>query len=237
MYLAALDAVAHRLLGGDPTLPPQNYTEDAKASDGLLGRLDERVGMLGHPPQGPGGIPVFWFDYVGNAYERLPCFSVECIDTQPRLGNFIACDPDGSQEDYIEELPGTIEILDATGETLTGAPLRTRRAIEIPYDFMVEVRAYSDDPLMSAKMVSWVSTVFHPVSYLTVRMADGSTRTWDVEQTDYRDLDKREVARTGAREYAKVWTFRVEGYNDNTLSARLETTGRGRNLLVRKENP
>lgn len=234
MYLGAVDAIAHRLLGGEPAAAPPHYSHSVK-DDAPVGSVKLRRGLHGSTSETM-AVPVYYFDYVGHPF-KYPAFAVECIDIQPRRANFLA------KEEYYAPLPGeNITLTDrSTGTTHTGPALAVRRPVEFPYDFMVEVRAYADNPAESASMVEWISRHLPPTTYLTVPQKDGTTRKWDVEQIGFKDLDKRDAVRQSpglTREYVKVWTFRVEGYSDTTDLAVLETTGRGRIISVEnKESP
>lgn len=234
MYLAALDAIIHRLLGGNPKTVPPNYVMSPE-SDGVVGRLELPRGVQGHPAWMQGSVPVYLFNNDGNPTGVYPSFSVWCIGEEPRHGNYVAADVAGSSDDYKPALPGEAEVFDpATGQTFAGPALRRRRKVEYPYDFIIEVRAAALSMQMDAALGEWVHRVLPPRTYLYVAQKDGTHRVWDCTRDSERRLDARQavIADPSLREQVKTWTYRVEGYVDNTDEGRLETTGRGRTLVT-----
>lgn len=214
-------------MGGDPSKAPTARSMLPQETGGLVGHISELHGVGGLK------IPVFIPDFAGSPITAYPCFEVDVIDVQPRMANFVSRAAENTADDHKVLQVGDVIILDPDLGEVTGPALRKRRKIAYPFDYSVELRAKSKDAILAAEMLDWLFTVFPPLSYLTVGMADGTSEKWDVEFVSYRDLDKREVvALTGEREYTKALTYRVEGYQDNTATARLETTGRGRNITT-----
>jgi hypothetical protein len=185
-------------------------------------------------------VPIHYYDVQGQDWQvNYPSLTYECINIQPRYTGGEYRQPRYGEydfEDYAEPVAeGTIEV---DGETLTGNVLYRRRKVEQPYDFYVEIRAYAKDPVMTDALIRHVSRVLPPRTFLRVPMIDGSYRSWDVQQSAFQDLDKREAIASGRRgferEYLKLWNFRVEGYLDtsddseyvNAVRERLITLGR-----------
>lgn len=246
-YIGALAAVRSRLLGKEFSfVPPYPEMEDlAVWLQEHNATLDNAIGTASVASDDKSNritltnklqVPVFYFGPEGSR-ERLiyPSLSYEIIDFTPRFTEYLYNSPTYRGEDYKIPFPGSEEIV-YDGDVNLGSHARmiTRRPIEQPFDFMVELRSYSTDPVESAMLVSYVYSQFEPRGYLRVPMKDGTYRSWDMLFSSFQDLDTREAVRAASpgivREYSKVWTYKIEGYLDNTDLAALENLVRKRTL-------
>jgi hypothetical protein len=104
-------------------------------------------------------------------------------------------------------------------------------------DIMVEIRVYANDQVISSLLVDYIYTTFPPRCFIRVPQKDGTFRSWDMTFESYHDMDKREAVRSGTpgvqREYAKVFTYKVEGYFDNTDTARIVNVVRSSKINFR----
>lgn len=240
-YLGVLEAIRARLEGNHPFFVPkllENSKWDHELPDRIIGN-NAKVKIEGFPATSINEtvanfeVPVLFFDAQGHDFTtQYPSFTYEVIDFQPRTaeGESWWDSPAYQGESYYNPVPSAFEnnVTDSLGNNLgTVFRMARTRPLERPFDIFVEIRAYSEDPVQSALMVKWITEHFAPTfEFLRVPMLDGTYRSWDMFQEAFRDLDKRDAARAGSpgvlREYAKVWTFRVEGYLDNTDQARLQ---------------
>ena len=249
-YLGVLEAVRARLEGNSPNFVPpipdiaSNW--DHEQPDRIEGvnqqaivdayLRQDRFAYVGRLK-----VPIYLFDIEGQQFDTIyPSLTYEILDVVPRYRNFIF-QSSTTQED-VYEIPvetTTQPVIDQDGNFLGNYPRAIRtRLVEHPLDILFEVRAYANDPIISALLVEYVYTIFPPRYYIKVPMKDGSNRSWDVLFENYRDLDKREAVRAGTpgvqREYAKVWTYRVEGYFDNTDTTDIVNVVRKQKLSVHK---
>jgi len=208
-------------------LPRHDRSKDWTGSDGPLGDGEAviaslapgKVDLLGR------SVPIFFFDQNGQQQEdNFPSFTYEIVDIQPRMAEYVFPAYTYGGENYNIPVDGsTRTITDSDGTEVTRPSLVKTRPVEQGYDFFVELRAYANDPIDSALLVQYLFTRFPPRHFLRVPMEDGSYRSWDMFQTAFQDLDKREAVREGSngimREYCKAVTLRVEGYLDNTNAA------------------
>jgi hypothetical protein len=189
-------------------------------------------------------VPIWRFGVEGQPWKGVyPCFTYEVIDLQPRFDETYRFQPDmdsyGVGDGYLEPIDRSAETLTDTDGTDLGstARLANRRPIEQPMDFIIEVRCYAKDDYTSAALVNHVYNLFLPRHFLRVAQEDGSYRSWDLLFQSFQDLDRREAVIAGAaeREWAKVWTYKLEGYMDTTKQAELTSLIRGRRITTTLE--
>ena len=183
-------------------------------------------------------VPIVYFDVPGMRNNLIyPSLTYEVISYTPRYTEYAFDSPEYGGEDYIIPITESAETVLDGDEDLGEYPrIAWRRSLEHPMDITIEIRAYAKDPLESLLLVQYVYGAFEPRGYMRVPMHDGSYASWDLMFEDFKDLDKREAVDSGAegvvREYAKVWTYKLEGYVDNTELAVLENLVRKRTLTV-----
>lgn len=244
-YLGIVEAVLARLQGKDksfvPTLPelPQHIISGSAELDSQL-RPHSQVNIARID------VPIYHFDPSGRDTKDIrPCFTFDVMSMVPRYDGFVF-DSKAYQGDYarekVQHSKTEIADVDAEGETtvLTGTLMEKRRAVMHPYDVLIEIQAIADDDVISALMVEHVyHNVFNPRDFIRVPMKDGSYRSWDVIFQDFKDLDSRQAVRAGTpgveRSYAKVWTYKIEGFLDNTDRSELVNVVRSRRLTLTRQ--
>lgn len=246
-YLGVLEAVRSRLEGRGPyhvpKLPDLPRTLAASAPERLIGVQKDAVvdAFLRRDvftEIGAFNVPIHYFDMSGHTYElAYPSFAFEIVDYSPRYEEYLFDDGAYGAEAYSIPVSGSTATVLDNGEDIGMYPrMVKKRAIEQPVNILFEVRAYSKDPIQSALMVNYVYSIFPPRYFMRVPMQDGSYRSWDAFFENFQDLDRREAVRSAQpgiiREYAKVWTYRVEGYFDNTDTAIFSNLVQKRNINV-----
>lgn len=252
-YLAVEEAVRARLLGNPPGyVPPYPLpTVLQEREHEQPSRVDDGDGTVEIPaeyntkavvPDTIVGIevPVYKFDVDGHYWKQnYPCLTYEVIGVLPRYTEFLYSNIAYGGEVYVEDvLPSRETVVDNVDDTDLGegAGMFYVREVEHPFDILVEVRAYSRVLTYSAVLTSYVYRVLEPRGFLRVPHKDGTYRSWDMLFQSFADLDKREAVASGTpgveREYAKVWTYVVEGYLDNTDTRTL--VHRTRSRIIRQ---
>ncbi len=258
-YLAVLEAVRARLEGNSPKYVPPfpgserlklweaENPERASAIKNGSAKVAARYTSSTNAKINLGGlktateVPIFLFNQEGNYSSQIyPCFTYEVIDFTPRYEEYVQTDLEAGSEFYTREIMTSAEeVVDADGTSLGSSPrLVEKRLVEHPFDILVEIRAFAKDPIMSAEMTSYVYDRFVPRGYIRVPQKDGSYRSWDMLYSSFSDLDRRAAVQEGTpgvtREYAKAWTYKVEGYLDNTDQTVLVHRNRSRSLGLEK---
>lgn len=246
-YLGTLEAVRARLEGNPPQfvapLPNIDKDWDHQSPDRIAGinapaQIDADLKDSSSTIVGKISVPIYNFDDEGaHSKQNYPSLTFEIMDVVPRYNEFIF-QSDSYQGD-VYEIPVTTtgeDLHDVDGTDLGVSPrMIQQRNVEHPMDIMVEIRAYADDPVISAMLVQYVYGIFPPRYFIRVPMKDGSYRSWDMLFFHFKDLDKIETVAAPSpgvqREYLKIWTYRVEGYLDNT-----DTTEFVNNVRKRKIN-
>lgn len=247
-YLGLLSAVRARLEG-----KPFKYTP--KLQD-ITVRWDEENGRTTLPISaaevlselrdpcsvsvGARKVPIYFFDIIGHDEEQVyPALTFEIVDLEPRFdeGSILSLPEYGGLQMHREAISSTSEeVFDGTTSLGEAPRMRESRALEVPYDFIVELRAYAKDPIFSAFLVAYITQRFLPRHFIRVPLNNGCYGSWDLMYESFQDLDKREAARSGTpgfeREYAKVWQYRAEGFLDNTDTAVLENLVRSRTITM-----
>lgn len=225
-YLGVVEAVIARLQGKPKTFVPElpklpNHAITGSAELESQFRPKAYIGIVKTQ------VPIYYLDPSGRDVKKLyPCFTFNVIDFTPRYDEYVFNSKtyNGDYASFsVSPSKADVEDVDENGNpvTLRGDMLMGRRPVMHPYDIMVEIRALCDDDTLSAFMVEHVyANVFEPRDFLRVPMKDGSQRSWDVLFQSFRDLDSRQAVRAGTpgieRQYQKVWTYKIEGYLDNT---------------------
>lgn len=248
-YLGVMEAVRARLEGNDPKYvaqlpdilknwdheqPDRNEGINQEALVDAFLRSD-RFAYVGRMR-----VPIYFFDIEGARFEGIyPSLSYEILDITPRYNEFIYQSDQYRGDEYNIPIQTTRQdVTDNIDGTDLGVYPRAiyRRAVEHPMDIMVELRCYANDPIISALLVEYIYNVFPPRYFIRVPQKDGSYRDWDVLFENYRDIDKRTAVRAGTpgvqREYAKVFTYRVEGYMDNTDTTDMVNLIRKRDINI-----
>lgn len=237
-YLGAVEAVLARLQGKPkafvPPLPksPSHYVTGSAAVDGQL-RASGSVNIAQIE------VPIFFIDDSGSDVDQVPNFTFRIISITPRYSEYVY-QSESYKGDYAYEpvAHSKSTVTDTNGETVgTGAMLTRERKVMHPFDFLLELRANSDDEVLASLMTHYIySEVFEPRDFLRVPMRDGSYRSWDLLFKDFQDMDRQKATRDGSpgieRLYSKVWTYQIEGYLDNTDTAELVNVVRSRRLTV-----
>ncbi len=163
-------------------------------------------------------VPVRYFANEGFPFaEANPCITYDVIDIEPRKE-----DRKGRTRRPIRApIPGTETTVRNDFDEVVGSGSRMamQRDEMAGFNFTVEIRAYSRENVMSALLTAFIWETFPERHFIILPFADGSHRSVDMRFLTYKDLDQREAVITGAatREYAKSWTYVVEGFLDNTL--------------------
>ncbi len=245
-YLGVFEAIRARLEGKSflfvPDYPgkaqnldmsnPQGTVFDFAAVKTLLSRTSNVV------VEGVMTVPIHPHEIAGQLLERVyPSFVFDVIAIMPRYQEAVFNSGDYGGEKYSTPVAESVEDVYDNGVFVdTYARMIKRRPIEHPVDFLVEVRVHAKEHVEAALLVQYIYEQFPPRHFLRVPHKDGSFRSWDLFQTDYKDLDSREAVKTGTdlaeREYTKVFTYRVEGYLDNTDMVEFVNLIRKRSLTV-----
>lgn len=230
-YLGVLEGARFRLEGGDrkavPSLSALLGTWDGKTPDRSIGLqtaalVDAALRRNSTLMVGKVKVPIYWFDGGGASFKALyPALAFDIIGTTPRYNEFVYQSDSYRGDMYQNDIPtSAAEVFDGSEDVGSFPRMTAKRPVEHPLDVMLEIRAYAKDPLFMGFLEEYVYQKFTPRDFLRVPMRDGSYRSWDVIFKDSNDLDKREAVRAATpgveREYAKVWTYTVEGYFDNT---------------------
>jgi hypothetical protein len=245
-FIGTLEAVRHRLEGNPfdsvPSLADvlQSRVGGVSRLAGLEGQASAAAALKRTSYSRVAGVevPVYWAGLEGREFKRVyPSFTYDVVGTNPRMdAGFVFQSPSYQGDNYLVNEPLATESLVDDGETVGDYPRAARRReVEHPLDVLVELRAYAANPILLAMLEVHVLTrVFLPRHFLRVPQQDGSYRSWDVLYQDSKDLDQRQAVRAGTpgveREYGKSWTWKVEGYFDNTDTARLVSLVRERRL-------
>ncbi len=243
-YLGVIEAVRSRLEGNDPKyvppypgMPPK-AGPDLRPAGATSGFSDVLMFLQRETSVNIGGkltIPVHFGGTegaeTGNVY---PSFAFEIVDYSPRYEEALYSSPTYGGERYVVPVAtSTEEVFDET-TSLGFSPRMARvRELEHPFDVLVEVRCYSKEPFETAALVQHIYEVLPPRHFIRIPHKDGSYRSWDLFLMSYRDLDSRAAIKMGiGGEYegAKVFTYRVEGYFDNTDKETLINLVRTRKL-------
>lgn len=244
-YLGTLEAIRARLEGNDPLfvpplpeIPPDfdSTVPSREAGINTPALVDAFLRQDRFAKVAQTKVPIYLFDIEGGRFDRIyPSFTFEILDAIPRYDEFIFQSDSYQGDRYQIPVHNSLKdiSIDGIDQGLQPRMVRTRD-VEHPLDIMIEIRAYAKDPLLSAMQVQHIYNILPPRGFLRVPMQDGSFRSWDMLFEHYRDLDKREAVRSGTpgveREYAKVWTYRVEGYFDNTDTTVLQNVINKRSL-------
>lgn len=247
--LATLEAVRHRLEGNPfdtvPALVDAMTGRSAQPSKtvGLEDSADVSVALRRTTYARVQGldVPVHWAGTEGKEFKRVyPSLTYDIIGSNPRFDSgYVYQSPSYHGDRYRIDTHQTETVYDGGEELGDYARAAKVRDVEQPFDVLVELRAYSLNPvLMHMLEVHVLTRVFLPRHFLRVPQQDGTYRSWDVLYQDAKDLDQRAAVRSGApgveREYGKSWTWKVEGYFDNTEQARLVGLVRERRLVMSK---
>lgn len=238
-YLSVLRAVQARLQGESFFHVPPFPGPDL---DGAMGRVSvaQEFRTVNVAVALTLQVPLLFFGVEGARTNVVyPSLSYEIIDYTPRYDEYVHSDLEYGGDVYREEIAASAETVLDSGTDLGASPRMFReRALEHPMDILVEIRAHADDPVVSALLVEYVYDRFPPRHFIRVPMKDGSHKSWDMLFVNYQDLDQREAVRAGLpgveREYAKAWTYKVEGYFDNTDTAVLRNTVRKRSFVLHR---
>jgi hypothetical protein len=247
-FIGTLEAVRHRLEGN----PFDSVPSLVDALQSRVGGVSRLAGLEGHASVAAAlkrtsfaraagmEVPVYWAGLEGREFKRIyPSLTYDIVGTNPRMdAGFVFQSPSYRGDNYLVPEPLATEALtDVDADEDLGEYPRAarRREVEHPLDVLVELRAYATNPILLAMLEVHVLTrVFLPRHFLRVPQQDGSYRSWDVLYQDSKDLDQRQAVRAGTpgveREYGKSWTWKVEGYFDNTDTARLVSLVRERRL-------
>jgi hypothetical protein len=248
-FLGAIEAVRYRLCGGYrlsvPSLKRMLGEWDRMSPSDALGlqaaaRVEAHLRRSTKVNISSLEVPVYFFDPTGQHYKlTYPCLTFDIIGTQPRYAEFVF-QSDSYKGDMLQVPVATSkENVTVDGEDLGSHPRQARRRqVAHPLNIMIELRSYAKDPLVQSLLESHVYEQFHPRDFLRVPTKDGSYRSWDVIFQGSNELDKRDAVRSGSpgveREYAKAYTFTIEGYFDNTDTSYLVNLVRTRSLNVEK---
>jgi hypothetical protein len=239
-----MESVRARLEGHPPTfvpaMPAQSLDHETPGTstpatvDGYL-RKDSytQIGQL--------RVPIFLFDVSGANWNNVyPSITFEILDIHPRFDESAIFQSASYLGDMWQTpIPESIgEVIDNDGTRMGWFPrMESRRAVEHPLNILFETRVYAKDPILSALLVQYIYDVFPPRHFIRVPQKDGTYRDWDLLWQAYSDLDRRQAVRSDTpgveREYAKVITYRVEGYFDNTDTAELVNLVQGRSIRTR----
>lgn len=247
-YLGVLEGVRFRLEGGSRTTTPSLATltgpkvqqqhpsrdvglqEWATVDAALRRQTDMAVGRI--------RVPIFWRDGGGQHFKALyPSLTFDIISTQPRFNEFVYQSKQYRGDMYQNDVETSKSDV-YEGDELLGnyARMTRKRFVEHPLDVLIEIRAHSKDPIFMALLEEYVYGQFEPRDFLRVPMRDGSSRSWDVLFVSSDELDKRGAVRAGTpgveREYTKAWTYKVEGYFDNTDKTELVNLVQSRTIAV-----
>ena len=240
-YLGVLEAVRARLLGNDPKFVPSFPVPEVaqkRREEQPLGTVHKKSTIVNAEyntsdvvPKRIIGfeVPVYEFDVSGRYWaQNYASLTYDVTDFSPRYTEHVENPAGyGGRDAYCFPVAGTsTTVTDGDGNVLGEASdLYRQRPVEAPFDITIEVRAYAKDKVQATLLVDYVYTRMGTRGFLRVPYRDGSYRSWDMIHQDYQDLDKREAVRAGTpgleREYAKVWTYVIEGYLDNTDSTQL----------------
>lgn len=241
-YLGVVEAVLARLQGKPktfvpslPALPEHSNGGSASVASRLTPKAELNIGSI--------SVPIYHFDPSGRDNRELwPCLTFDIMGITPRVNGEAVYNSQAYKGDYayeaIEHSKVSITDVDENGEreVRKEPTLYRERPVMRPYDFLIEIQALADDDIVSALLVEHVyANVFDPHdAFLRVPMRDGTYRSWDVIFKGFQDLDMRRAVRAGSpgieRQYAKSWTYVVEGYLDNTDLTELVNAARSRKL-------
>jgi hypothetical protein len=225
LSLALSESVRARLEGRGPDyVPPLPRINDFESGQqGRVAPIKKSTfeANIRQPGQAAARVQVSIhpFGIDGNLTDRAyPSITFNLGPAKPRYTEAVPVSSTVTSEHYVEEVGPRREIVFDDGDTLLVPALLRRRTMERPYDVSVEIRAYAKDVGFRSFLQNYVYRAFPPRSFIRVRMADGTIRTWDMLHTDTQDLDSREAALTGYadREFALAITYNVEAYSDET---------------------
>lgn len=243
-FFGSLEAVRARLEGKDklfvPSLPhvPLNFDLDIAGSDGDQGwvQVDSFIRRTTEARIGQIVVPVYYFaDRTGQQVKGADtslAFSITTVEPRMDQGEAVI-------GHWSETLSAPVaDVYDGDELIASQVPRMAReREIETPVDYMFEIRAYATTAFETAMLIRHVYRVFPPRTFLRVPQADGSYVSWHClyEDGSFRDLDARKavVQGTEERQFTKVWTYKIEGYLDNTDEAVLVNLVRKRNLTLK----
>lgn len=217
-YEGIIEALKHRLTGGDPYVAPQVSSPLGSA---VRFQLEGAEVVVAH--RGVEGRPI----------TERPLISYAIIAENPRFENYLT--PYGNRHD--EDVEPSMETVTAPdGTTFQRPALAFQRPFAEPLDFMVEIRAYADSLEDLAKLSRHVRKTFKQRGWLTVPLADGSAEEWDLLWADHKNADERVAVQNGTMgletEGLRIWTYRLEGYLDNSQDKTLRSKPRHLDLLV-----
>ncbi len=249
-YLGVVEAFRSRLAGNSPEhvpsypgLPqiPDPSSEvpgrDINYADVLREQMRETKVFI----DGLFSVPIYPFgpEWSGDYPNVYPSLAFDIIGVRPRYdAETVYYSSKYGGEGYVIPVSYSLaEVRDVGASQGTGSRMAKTRALEHPFDILVEVKALAKDPVEAAVLISYIYKVLPPRHFLRVPHKDGSHRSWNLFHTDYADLDQRGGIKTGVggeQEYAKAFTYRVMAKIDNTDETELVNFIRARQLLFEK---
>jgi len=231
-YIGILEAFRARLEGQDPKYVPRLPSTPLKDDPRIAAEVDGGAvaGGAGSTVNVNGlTINIADDDDSGQwSVELWPMITYRVVANNPRYNEWISnTDPEqGIGDGYQIPIETSSQELKEGKFSLGSSPrLFKTRPVEIPIDFLVEVKLMANNNITSALLVDYVYRVLPPRSFIRVPMKDGTFASWDLDMQDFKDLDVRSAVLSGnaEKEYAKVFTYRVEGYLDNTDLAKISS--------------
>lgn len=228
MYLGILEAIRGRLEGREPGYVPALgplgalfFGPDVPVNFAVINEYMQRTTTVNYAGL---QVPIFLFDVKGlDVFSTYPALTFECIDIQPRTSSgYVASSLASGSDIFKKDVPESVIRAKDGAESIGTIPrMAWLKEHPKPYNFMIEVRAYSRDPVESALLVDYVSSVLpFRGPYLRVPQKDGTVKDWRITQSHFQDADNAQTAGVGSpglsAEYLKVWTFDVRGFRDNT---------------------
>ena len=247
-YLGVVEAIRSRLAGNPPEHVPSypGLPQTSDPSTEVPGRdinyadiLREQMREAKAFINGSFSVPIYPYgpEWSGDYPNVYPSLAFDIIGVEPRYdAETVYYSPKYGGEGYVIPVPYSLdEAKDSGGTQGIDSRMAKTRALEHPFDILVEVKALAKDPVEAAMLISYVYRVLPPRHFLRVPHKDGSYRSWNLFHTDYADLDQRGAIKTGIggeQEYAKAFTYRVMAKIDNTDETELVNFIRARQLLL-----
>ena len=245
MYLGVIEAILSRLQGNPRSFVPFLPEHPTRQLSGNIAGMNTDIRAKGTVNLVSRNIPIFFIDPSGRDMSDLwPSFTYDVLAITPRF----AAGENNYQSDVYKGDYASTDVSFSQGRAwsandddgVTKGPMLVKTAPQAhPMDIMIEVQALSDDDVLSALMVDYIyRQVFQPRDFIRVPVRDGSFRSWDMTFKNYQDLDARRTVRAGSpgveRQYAKVWTYVIEGYLDTSDLVQMQATVRQRRFGLTK---
>lgn len=239
MYLGVLEGVRWRLEGkdphGNPTLGPLAGVTIPTDLAAVRAFMERRTEVNVYDIK----VPIVPTGQLGTNVDTYPLFTYDIMAVEPRFGDgYVTSHASDGEELHIERYAQSATDITENGVVVAeDSPrmARTKTAAK-PFNFTVEVRAYTRDNTLAAFLLSHLDEVLPARTFLRVPLMDGSVKSWRTERTDSKIVDSKLAEGMGAvglpAELSHVLTYKVFGFRDNTDTWLMRNLVRTREITI-----